>query len=131
MSDDDLIRRGDALHLVEDYETIHDRMSLLPAVVQETTATIRELEADRDQWRVDCEEFRRERDAAYAAAQAAVLAALPEAKALVAEAVEAERERCAKVAESYWSGIPESKVGEAVCDAVFAVAAAIRKGVTP
>ena len=66
MGDDDLIRRGDALHLVEDYETIHDRMSLLPAVVQETTATIRELEADRDQWRVDCEEFRRERDAAEA-----------------------------------------------------------------
>ena len=47
MSDDDLIRRGDALHLVEDYETIHDRMSLLPAVVQETTAAIRELEAER------------------------------------------------------------------------------------
>jgi hypothetical protein len=31
MSDDDLIRRGDALQLVEDYETIHDRISLLPA----------------------------------------------------------------------------------------------------
>jgi hypothetical protein len=61
----------------------------------------------------------------------AVLAALPEVQALVAEAVAQERERCAKVAESYWSGIPESKVGEAVCDAVFAVAAAIRKGVTP
>jgi hypothetical protein len=58
----------------------------------------------------------------------AVLAALPEVEALVAEAVAQERERCAKVAECYWSGIPESEVGEAVCDAVFAVAAAIRAG---
>ena len=33
MSDDDLIRRGDALQLVEEYETIHDRISLLRAAI--------------------------------------------------------------------------------------------------
>lgn len=32
MSDNDLIRRGDALNLVEDYVTIYDRMSIIPAV---------------------------------------------------------------------------------------------------
>jgi hypothetical protein len=67
--------------------------------------------------------------------KAAFLAALPPApdavEALVKAAAAWERERCAKVAESYWSGIPESEVGEAVCDAVFAVAAAIRAGGKP
>ena len=67
----------------------------------------------------------------YARRDPAVIAALPEVQALVAEAVAQERERCAKVAEGYWSGIPESEVGEAVCDAVFAVAAAIRAGGKP
>ena len=63
---------------------------------------------------------------------AAIRAAQPDAVEALVKAAEAwERERCAKVAESYWSGIPESEVGEAVCDAVFAVAAAIRAGGKP
>lgn len=36
------------------------------AWVPAAAAAIRELAAERDQWRVDCEEFRRERDAAEA-----------------------------------------------------------------
>jgi hypothetical protein len=69
---------------------------------------------------------------AYDAAIAALPPAQPDAVEALVKAAEAqERERCAKVAESYWSGIPESEVGEAVCDAVFAVAAAIRAGDKP
>jgi flagellar biosynthesis/type III secretory pathway protein FliH len=65
----------------------------------------------------------------YGKATVAALPPAPDAVEALVKAAEAqERERCAKVAESYWSGIPESEVGEAVCDAVFAVSAAIRAG---
>ena len=47
---------------------------------------------------------------------------------LIAAAVAAEREACAKIAEGYWGGgMPEDDRGEAIMDAAYRIAEAIRE----
>jgi hypothetical protein len=66
----------------------------------------------------------------YVRCDSAVLAALPEVQALVAEAVAQERERCAQVAQDRYLSWGDDSGVECDVTACLDIAAAIRKGGT-